>query len=322
MQQNQSNMADNRSITKAFAKLFVDSPLHQLYMDHQDELFLAVRGGYINLYYNCDSIAKVKNVRNKGLVCEINPYYLVGNNKNPTPEEIVSHYTEIKGKSEKREKHEKQTQQKLTLLNNLNSNSHWYCVDVEYCKPSHDGRFDIIAVSKAQPHRVALIELKYGSGAIGGGLKDSGIVSHVRDFSAYKESRLYENLKDELVGIIESLKLLGVSVPKELQAVSRESFAQHPEFYFITLDNNASGKRGYTPKQTIAAYLFEKDSATYNEWGCKRPSSLCIEKIYGNITWKSNPKLYATFLFSTEKLPNIQINDIIDGKYTERIEPQ
>ena len=72
----------------------------------------------------------------------------------------------------------------------------------------------------------------------------------------------------------------------------------------------------------MAAYLFKEGTLNYVEWGCKRPSTKCIESEYGDITKKSNKNMCATFLFSTEKYPHILIDDIIDGRYTERILPQ
>lgn len=317
----------NRGISERFAQLFKDSALYQLYQKHQNELFLGVRSKYINLYYNCDSISKVKMDRGGDrLICEINPYYLGTSTAESktvklTPEEVVEHYDAILAKSREkaRNSNEKKAQQQLAMRNNSNLNSNWFCVDLEYCKASHQGRFDIIAVSKAHPHRVALIELKYSSGAISG---KSGIVKHVADFSEYYHSPHYENLKNEIIDVVKSMKMLGVSVPKEIQSLSTSNFTQSPEYFFITLNNNALDKYCSTPKQTMAAYLFKEGTLNYVEWGCKRPSTKCIESEYGDITKKSNKNMCATFLFSTEKYSDILIDDIIDGRYTERILPQ
>ena len=175
-----------RGISKDFAKAFKLSELYELYGKHKDELFIGVRNNYINLYYNCDSIAKIKYT-NGSISCEIDKYYLDGKHYNSKekekrykiePVQICEQYEEIKKISDSNKNSEKKAQSKLALLNNGNKNSNWFCIDVEYVKQFKDkyekqmadfnGRFDIIALSKNKPHRVALIELKYGNGAIGG----------------------------------------------------------------------------------------------------------------------------------------------------------
>lgn len=45
-------------ISEEFAERFVNSKFYtDLYQSHKDEIILGVRGDYLNLYYNCDSIA-------------------------------------------------------------------------------------------------------------------------------------------------------------------------------------------------------------------------------------------------------------------------
>ena len=68
----------------------------------------------------------------------------------------------------------------------------------------------------------------------------------------------------------------------------------------------------------MAGYLFDD-----YRWGCKKLSRKkpTIECKYGDVTKKKN-KFNATFLFSTETIEQgITINDIIDGKYDEKIVP-
>nr|WP_320120392.1 hypothetical protein [uncultured Marinifilum sp.] len=66
----------------------------------------------------------------------------------------------------------------------------------------------------------------------------------------------------------------------------------------------------------MAGYLFEN-----KKWKCKKLSSKpFIEANFGDITKKNN-KFQATFLFSKATLDNMEIKDIIDGDYDERIIP-
>lgn len=320
-----------RGISKDFAEAFKQSELYKLYGEHKDELFIGVRNNYLNLYYNCDSIAKIEyKKRDEKIDCEIDKYYLDGNHYNSKDKEkrykieqkeICKQYEVIKKHSNNKVTPEKKAQSKLVLLNNENLDSNWFCIDVEYVKSFNNraekkeadfnGRFDIIALSKMKPHKVALIELKYGSGSIGG---TSGIYKHVEDFSKFCEKGYFEGqLKQEIIEIVKSQKELGIAVPFE----SPEEFdILMPEFYFITLDNNAEKENASTPKQTMAGYLFND-----KRWGCRKLTTKdSVEKMFGDITKKDN-KFFATFLFSKETLENIGIADIIDGTYNERILP-
>jgi len=221
-----------RGITEDFAEAFKKCELYSLYEKHSDELLIGVRNSYLNLYYNCDSIAKIK-FTNGSICCEIDKYYLDGKHYKRTdkekrikiePNKIVEQYEEIKENSNIKATPEKKAQSKLVFLNNGNKESNWFCIDVEYVKQFNNkqekkesdfnGRFDIIALSKKRPHRVALIELKYGSGAIGG---ISGIYKHVQDFSKFCDKNFFEgHLKQEIIEILKSQYELGIIVPFEM----------------------------------------------------------------------------------------------------------
>ena len=319
-----------RGISKDFAYQFIKSDLYNFYLKNKHELIIGVRNNYLNLYYNCDSIAKIKYTKD-GIVCKIDKYYLDGKHYNSkdrekyfriSQTEIIEKYPIIKRFSETKATPEKKAQSKLVILNNQNPNSNWYCLDLEYVKAfrnkdeknnaNFNGRFDIIAISKKKPHKIALIELKYGSGAIGG---KSGIYKHVEDFIKFiKNNYFNEHLKQEITEILNSQKNLNINIPFELPNLN--DIASQPDFYFITLNNNAKTKKASTPKQTMAGYLFKA-----KRWGCKKLTTKPVEDKYGDITKKSNKLFHATFLFSRETLDNIKINDIIDGDYDERILP-
>ncbi|MDD4582361.1 MAG: hypothetical protein PHH25_08345 [Bacteroidales bacterium] len=319
-----------RGISNDFSEAFKKSELYKLYAKHKNELIIGVRNNYLNLYYNCDSIAKITYSKSS-INCKIDKYYLDGihyksndNEKRYKIEhkELCEKYEVIKKNSNKKATPEKKAQSKLVLLNNENLDSNWFCIDVEYVKrfqniqerneAGFNARFDIIALSKNKPHRVALIELKYGSGAIGG---KSGICKHVQDFSKFcQEGYFEEQLKQEIIEIVKSQKDLGIALPFE---TPKDFDLLAPEFYFITLNNNAEKEKASTPKQTMAGYLFNKKL-----WDCKKLTTKnSVEKMFGNITKKDN-KFYATFLFSKQTLCNLQIDDIIDSDLYEKILPE
>jgi len=319
-----------RGINEEFAEAFKQSELFSLYEKHKDEIFIGVRNNYINLYCNCDSVAKVEYKQEK-IVCETSKRYLIGTgirkHININPCDICDNYITIKENIAKRSKPEKKAQSKLVILNNANKSSNWFCIDVEWAKAfenkqkkddaDFNARFDFIAVSKEKNHKVALIELKYGRQAIGG---SSGIYKHIENFNKYQDEGYFE--KKEIIGIIESQKMLGIYVPAELRKLEKEWECIKTEeikygFYVITLDNNGKTPQHSTPKQTMAAYLFES-----KRWGCKELSpGIKVEEKFGDVTSKRN-KLQVTFLFSRQTLDNLNINDIIDGSYDDMENPQ
>ena len=304
------------AIDKAFCEAFKRTKFYtEIYQKHKDEIIIGIRDGYINLYYNCDSIAKIDV--DKPSIAVVKSYYTdekagILSDKDYVSfydKDYVSFYDIIKKNSDRRNKKEKQAQERLFIDNNSNPSSGWFCIDVEFTKSlrgkdtAEDWRFDIIAISKTAPYRVALIELKYGEKAI---KEKSGIRTHVRDFYAFHKENRYIDLKDEIVSIVKSLQEIGVDVPYNLTEISTNKFAIYPEFYFIMINNNAKAGAS-TPEQTMSGYLF-KDK----RWNCKRISKFVIEGgDYFTLT-ENDKDFKPIFLFSSATLPNINIQDILD----------
>lgn len=298
------------AIDEKFAKSFKESLFYKrIYKEHRDEIIIGVRDGFINLYYNCDSIALIDV--NSPKICKIDGYYTNKEKSCLKDDEYLEYYEIIKENSNKRGKLEKQAQQRLFICNNNTPSSDWYCIDVEYTKSlkgkdkAEDWRFDIIAISKEPPFRVAFIELKYGRGAL---KEPSGIRTHVRDFYAFFKNNYYKDLQPEIVSIIKKLSLLGVNIPCSLKDdISCEKFSPVPEFYFITLNNNPESSSENTPKKTMSGYLFGD-----KRWGCKRVSSLVkMNGDYFDII-EHDKSFKPVFLFSDSTLPNLHIYDILD----------
>lgn len=74
--------------------------------------------------------------------CEIDKYYLDGNHYNSKnkdkrfkiePKDICIQYEKLKSIAIRKQL-QKKAQSKLVLLNNENSQSNWFCIDVEYTK--------------------------------------------------------------------------------------------------------------------------------------------------------------------------------------------
>ena len=322
------NIKLHRGIDITFADNFKKSLLYKFYLEHSDELILAIRNGYISLYYNCDCIARVDFRSNGKACCKINKFYVDGMEKADYWDEkdIIEQYDSIKQKSDSRNSDEKKMQQKLFLSSNHNPSSKWFCLDIEWKKQfsnrtvsennGFNGRFDIVAVSKDTPHKIALIELKYGDKALGG---KSGILKHVSDFYMFCEKGYFKEFKQEIIDIIESYNRLAIPLTNSFYNMKEEDIAQQPLFYFITANNNIIG--GRTPKQAMAAYLFNKNSEHYRNWKGKRPSPNNVEDMLGIDVLDSKSKLPITFLFTHQTIDTLSIGDIINYKYEECIEP-
>ena len=303
-----------------FAEKFKASCLYrELYLNHKDELFLAVRNDYLNIYYNNISIAKVSFTQSGQIRCEINEYYLTGISNSPTvtlcsekeiAERLIAQYETIKHNSEKKTNEEKKSQSQLFIKNNRNRQSEWYCTDVEWCRSRDEehrdfnARFDIVAISKKAPHRIAIIELKYGREAVSG---SSGLMKHITDFYKFGKYGYYEQFKLETWSILNNLRDLDPDYPQELDQLRIEQIASRPEFYVITLDNNAYGHQ-CTPKQTVGGYLFNDPS----RWNSPRISSNTIESKFGDVTNPDNDKVYARFLFSPATIDDLRRMNEID----------
>lgn len=295
-------------------------------------LFLGIRNNYVNIYYLGASLTKISNKKN-GLRFSTSVKYLpycTRGLKNYdisyTEEKLIDNIREIKrniynyqyqGSTRKNVKREKIAQQKLMQKNNLNPASKWFCVDMEYGlqrkhnKEPNFGRFDIVAISKTKPHRIALIELKYGSEAYSGDYKQlkiamsnekyqndkeyilttnhnfgSGILGHVCDYIRFMESGKISILKE---GIIEScnnyseLDLLPENL--DLKDISIKDFSEKPEVYFITLGEDIK-----KAKTQIKKYLVSKNKN-------KGASKYNFEDILGVDITKSNSLFNLQYLF-------------------------
>jgi hypothetical protein len=308
-----------RGIDDDFANAFrgnEEKELHKLYKLYnenkkKDELFLGVRNNYLNIYYNCGSIVKIE-YKNGKFFYDTSASYLYKKPEKIMPQFICDRYEDIKEKIIKHRGVEGKAQSKLVYLNNNNELSKWFCVDIENANSGFRGRFDIIAISKESPHKVALIELKYGARAFD---DKGGIYEHIDNFSKFKKTGYFKDqMRKEIVNIIESYKKLDINIPfGNIPKVS--SILSDPDFYFITLDNNPEKEGACTPKQRMSARLFND-----KRWNCERlTEKLIVQNEFGDVTDINNKKIHATFLFSTQNLEEgITIKDIINDSCYDR----
>jgi hypothetical protein len=112
-----------------------------------------------------------------------------------------------------------------------------------------------------------------------------------------------------------------MTLPDTLRNLSREEFASTPEFYVLTLDNNAAFLGATTPKQTMAAYLFSPYSHHYQAWGCRQPARDNVQDKLGINVLDASSELPVTFIFSSQTVSNLWVNDILEDDSYEIIRP-
>lgn len=137
---------------------------------------------------------------------------------------------------------EKEIQQLLVSENNrpgTGRGTDYFICDVEHARTGHDFRFDAVAVkwpSRGEDRkrivglRLALVEVKFGEGAVGGA---AGLASHVRDveaFVSFENGAELAKLKEEMVTIFrQKHELELVDCGKPFEAFS----AEKPELILV-----------------------------------------------------------------------------------------
>ncbi len=165
-------------------------------------LMLAIREGYINIYYRGGNILKIKELGQNLYRASFDKQYNKFEKDNPVspdniknqddakiwvatfPErkKIMDLYFSVYGKAER------EFQQLVARENNYSSvsnESEYFISDIEVADPISHARFDILAIrwlasqrKKGNNCRAALIEMKYGDKALGG---VAGLVKHLKD---------------------------------------------------------------------------------------------------------------------------------------------
>ena len=309
------NKNNLREINPKLITAFKATELYQMVMNPDSGLMAFIRNNAIRIYYNSDRVSMVRFDKRRELICDVNNYYLDNGRTGDARvscDELVSNIDIIKKKSKDRSTPEKKSQHSLVRDNNRFNDSEWFCFDIEYRQSTKiqgstgnlfTGRFDILAVSKTAPYRLAIIELKYNDDAIGG---KSGIVKHIKDFVDFKDNQIcFENLKKECVSIIQNYEDLEIPVPKQLHGLRASGWTNTPEFFVISLYEETS-TRG-----TMGGYLFQN---LRENWGTKKISSKNAQKILGIDVEAEDSPIKVKFLFKKVDSPQSpNINDILNS---------
>ena len=232
--------------------------LDRIQNDHT--LMLAIREDYINIYYRGGNILKLTEHSNGYFQTFFDEKY--NKNKFPildSPDEICNQEdakTWVDSFSSRKNvmdnyfseipKAEREFQQLLARENNsstISNESEYFVSDIEFTEPY--ARFDIIAIRWLASQRKnggkcvpALIEMKYGDGALG---ESAGLLKHLHDmdklFSSKENSKcLYETMESQF----EQLDYLGLLNFNKgtSNAKVRINFDEKPEVIFILANHN------------------------------------------------------------------------------------
>lgn len=191
-----------RQISEKMLNAFLSGELSSLLeaVKKDDTLDLELRGDSVNIYYRGGSIFKIEEINNSFSISFDTNYCTEDStslSRNPSPAEAVSNLPFYKQAMDwwfhKHPKYEREFQQVIARENNnhgkISNGTDYYIADIEFADGS--ARFDMVALKwlsngavRKDTSRIslALIEVKYGDGALKG---TAGIEKHLDDFQAF-----------------------------------------------------------------------------------------------------------------------------------------
>lgn len=230
-----------------------------------DTLMLAIRDGYINIYYRGGNVLRITEEQESYDPFFDKKYDLSEGHQNynalalpikmTNPIQVdkwVSSLSSLKELMDfwfsKNPKMEREFQQLVERENNRSSiagETEYFISDIEYADSSINARFDILAIKwpvsgrkNGRNCRASFIEMKYGDDALSG---KSGLIKHIEDinrFLANKEN--YSAILDVMTKQFNQLDELGLLKFKHCKNDTKVelSASDKPEFIFLLANHN------------------------------------------------------------------------------------
>ncbi|RPJ54676.1 MAG: hypothetical protein EHM23_28400 [Acidobacteria bacterium] len=252
---------------------------------HDHTLMLAIREDYINVYYRGGNLLRIKERRSGGYTAFFDKKYNEGRVSLPDCPTTISSQSEARKRVQSfpqykeamdlyfsaHNKPEREFQQLVARENNfstISNESEYFILDIEFAEPGFKdgGRFDMLAIrwlacerrdgSRCWP---ALIEMKYGDGALEG---SAGLIKHLCDIQSLvgdsnRYARLVLGLQDRF-NQLNDLGLLTFNRAKDLKV--RFGPTAKPEVIMILANHN--------PRSTkLAAILNSPELCQYETCG-------------------------------------------------------
>ena len=243
------------------------SILERVKKDHT--LMLSIREDYINIYYRGGNILRVKERNGSYSAFFDNEYNQSGLPSPDLPDAIESQdaarvwddsFQDLKGIMDfyfsKHSKPEREFQQLVARENNFSTianQSEYFISDIEFADSALGARFDILALrwlasqrkstSNCQP---ALIEMKYGDGALSG---NAGVLKHLQDIDALvSNSDKYEALLETMEMQFNQLDELGLMTFNRVANWTKIKLDvdEKPEVIFVFANHNPRSSKLHT----------------------------------------------------------------------------
>ena len=227
-------------------------------------LMLAIRNGYVNIYYRGGSLLKIEEKKAKYAV-SFNHNYDTSLDKDrirslSMPDTILTTedtYSLIGKIAQLKEimdfhitanpKEEREYQQVVVRENNYSSISNeteYFIIDIEIADTSLSGRFDLSGIkwdARKRQHisqcKPVFIEMKYGDSSLGG---SAGMLKHLEDIEAFVIDRqnyeLYIKAMEEQFKQLDALNLIHFNHPNDVDLHLNPN--DKPQFIFLLANHN------------------------------------------------------------------------------------
>lgn len=260
-----------------------------------DNLMIAIRRNYINVYYRGGSILKLSEQSK-------NSYQAFFDNRYITTGQTISLPSTINKQDDARNwvdsfqtlkltmdyyfsshcKPEREFQQLVARENNdstISNESEYFITDIEFADTELGARFDMLAIRWLASQRkngcncrAALIEMKYGDGALGG---NSGLLKHLRNIDDFIASDRYAKLlltMESQFNQLDQLSLLKFN-PCSNQTEVKLDVNVKPEVIFILTNHN--------PRSSVLKTLIESPEIVQYEHSEKYDLRFYVSKFSG-----------------------------------------